>query len=232
MGCRAVGVVACAISWAASAARADAPPPSPAPPELSWYGAEAPAAVPEQPPRVRHIVQRAGLFMLGGGTYLEGAMSARIDAGVPTPINAAPRLRLVIISEGSYGTQAAGAQPDATLRRTLAVTPALQYEWHLPFEMKRGELLVIAAAGIRRTTVWLKMPDEPFYPSTWESESTYALRLTAGVEYRGKNGLIVSAQPLSASVPLGTPTPPDPRWMDPAPTSNIAVSLVAGYQFR
>jgi hypothetical protein len=211
----------------ATVAAADPATPTPAPPERSWYGTVAPAAAPELDHPVRHIIQRGGVFLLGGATYLDGAMNGRLDLGVPTPSWAAPRLRLVLVIEGTYESR-----PMMVESRTLEVTPTAQYEWHLPFELKSGELLVIASVGLRRSTLWLERPDEAFYPSTWESADTWAFRGTAGIEYRGTRGLIVSLQPFSVVSPFTEPDPPDPRWMENAPTTNIAASLVAGYQFQ
>lgn len=225
MSCRAVAVI-CTIACATSIASAE-PDPTPAPADVSWYGAALPAEAPEVPVRIRHVIRRGGLFALAGGTYVGGAMNGRIDLGVPVPTARAPRLRALLVTEGRYATES-----DSTKRRTLAVTAAVQYEWHLPFELKTGELLVVAAAGLRRTTLWIERPDEPFWPATWESASVYALRLTAGIEYRGQRGLIVSVQPLSAGLPFTTPEKPDPRWMEPEPSTNYAVSVVAGYQFQ
>lgn len=220
-----VGVVG--VLLLATAAAADPAAPTPAPPERSWYGAAAPAPAPEVERQVRHIIQRGGVFLLAGGTYLDGAMNGRFDLGLPAPIDRAPRLRLIVMLEGTFETQ-----PMMIERRTLAVTPAAQYEWHLPFEMKSGELVLIASAGLRRATLWIRRPDAPFYPSTWESDDTWALRATAGIEYRGPSGLVVSLQPLSVIAPFTEPAPPDPRWMEPKPATTIAASLVAGYQFQ
>lgn len=214
------------LAIATALAHADAPQPTPAPPERSWYATAQPS-VTDETPHVRHVVQRGGLFVLGGGTWISSTMNARLDIGVPAPLRSAPRLRVVLTTEGGYGTDA-----DTTRRRSLSLTPTLQYEWHVPFELAKGELLFIAAAGLRRTTLWLEQPDAPFYPSAWESQTTYAGRLAAGIEYRRRNGLIVSAQPLGVTLPFGDPQPPTPRWMEPKQVDAFAASALVGFQFR
>jgi hypothetical protein len=157
---------------------------------------------------------------------VEATVYGRIDLGVPAPLSGLPQLRATLVSEISAGTDS-----DQTLRRTLALTPTAQYEWHLPFQPKRGEILLIIGAGLRRSQLWVKKPEEPFWPSQWESTTAYAFRLTPGLEYRAFSGLIVSFQP-SVGIPLNTPDPPDARWMTTTPERDLGVSLVAGYQFQ
>jgi hypothetical protein len=150
----------------------------------------------------------------------------RIDLGVPTPLRRLPRLRTTLVSELSAGTD-----DDDTARRVLVLTPTVQYDVHLPFQIERAEVLLILAAGLRRNQTWVKKPEEPFWPSTWESMTAYALRLTAGIEYRSFGGLVFSFQP-SVGLPIGTPDPPDARWMIETPERDFGIAMVAGYQFR
>lgn len=216
-----VGVAVCAFAPSISAE----PEPTPAPEAMSWYGGAAPPP-PIEHPHIHHRIARGGAFVLAGVTRVDSATYGRVDLGVPAPLRSAPRLRAIVVLESRYGTDS-----DMTLTRSLAVTPEAQYEGSLPFDLSGGELLVVGAAGIRRVTTWVKRPDEPFWPSTWESTAAYALRIGAGLEYRGRQGLVVSLQPLSAGVPIGRPTPPDSRFAATTPKTDYAVSVVAGYQF-
>jgi hypothetical protein len=225
MGRRALELVACMLVRASVAVADSDPQPTPAQPEVSWYGSAKPVAEPTSA-RVRHTVLRGGAFVLGGLTYVDATVYGRIDLGVPAPLRRLPQLRAALVSETSAGTDS-----DQTLRRTLVLTPTAQYEWHLPFQPKRGEILLIIAAGLRRSQLWVKKPEEPFWPSQWESTTAYAVRLTPGLEYRAFSGLIVSFQP-SVGFPLNTPDPPDARWMTTTPERDLGVSLVAGYQFQ
>jgi hypothetical protein len=221
-----VGVVACSIARTSLASADPAPEPTPAPPATSWYSAAAPAPA-SADRHVRHTVQRGGVFVLAGLTRLDATAYGRVDLGFPAPLRSAPRMRAILVSELSYGTDA-----DMTLNRNLALTPELQYEWRLPFGTERGEVFLTGAAGLRRATLWVKRPDEPFWPSTWESTTAYALRVSGGIEYRGQSGLVIAFQPLSAGIPLNTPKPPDARYPMTKPETNYAMSIVAGYQFQ
>jgi hypothetical protein len=222
----AVRLVACIGASASTAVADPEPQPTPAPAGVSWYGtATNPATAPATPDRIRHRVLRGGAFFLGGFSYV-AVPYARLDLGVPTPANRFPRLRTTLISELGGGTDS-----DQTRRRVLVLTPTLQYDWHLPFPAKRGEVLLITAAGLRRNELWVKKPEEPFWPSKWESTTAYAVKLTAGVEYRAFSGLVVSFQP-SIGLPLNDPKPPDARWMAVAAERDYGASLVAGYQLQ
>ncbi len=153
--------------------------------------------------------------------YADTSAYERFDVGVPL----ARRLRILLVTELNYGGS------ETTPSRTLSLTPQVQYELRLPINVGHGELLVIAAGGIRRTDLWMKFPDQEFWPSTWESTTAYALRFTAGIEYRAHAGWIVSLQPLGIGVST-TPSPPDPRWMTTTPKYAHPIALLAGYQFR
>jgi hypothetical protein len=221
-----VGVVACGLAWSASA-RADDQEPTPAPPDVSWYATVVPAAAPIGIHDLRTRVSHSGVFALGGITYVDGAMNGRIDIGLPTPFGRLRHIRTIVITEFRYGSD-----PDGTETRNLAITPVLQYDVRLPIDWKVGDLVIVAASGLRYAKYWVKKPDEPYWPSTWESTTAYAFRVGAGIEYRGWSGLVVSLQPVSVGFPLNTPSPPDARFMESKPPIDYAVSIVTGYQFR
>lgn len=225
MGRWAVGLCACVVARASIAAADPESQPTPAPSAVSWYATTQPAAAPTTPPRIRHTVLRGGAFVLGGISVVDDPY-ARIDIGVPTAIKQLPRLRTILVSEIGGGTDA-----DKTLRRVWVLTPTVQYEWHLPIDAKRGEVLLLIHSGLRRHELWVKKPAEPFWPESWESSTAWALKLGAGVEYRAFSGLVVSAQ-LSTGLPLNTPDPPDARWMMVTPERDYGAAVVAGYQFR
>ncbi len=217
--------VACWLACAGvTRADGDAPEPTPAPAASSWYGTLAPGTA-ITASHARRTIVRGGVFALLGATYVDGAPYARLDLGVPTPLDRAPRLRTILVSEFRYGTEA-----EMTTARRLSLTPELQYEWRLPVSLGHGDLLIVAAAGLRAATLWVKRPDEPFWPSKWESTTAYALRVGAGLDYRD-GGLVVSLQPATAVLPIGSASPPDPRYPAPSSHTEYATSLVAGYQF-
>jgi hypothetical protein len=219
-------VLVASVVAPASLAMADPDPqPTAAPTEVSWYGTATAAMPALPPPRIRRVVTRGGVFLLGGLSVVDAAY-ARVDLGVPTPTKRFPRLRTALVTELRGATDA-----DDTARRVLVLAPIVQYDWQLPFGIKRGELLLITAVGLRRHGQWVKKPDEPFWPSRWESTTAYALKLTAGLEYRAHSGFIASLQP-SLGLPLNTPDPPDARWMTVTPERDVGLSLVVGYQLR
>ncbi len=236
MGRRA-GVIVCGL---AATAFADTPPeqqaepspttitPRPAPPEVSWYGTIAPAAAPAPTDTARpyrNRVGRGGVFLLAGVTHIDTATKGRVDIGVPTPLKRARRLRGLVIAEvGDRST-------DVVERRDLAITPELQYDWRL-FGLAGGDVVLIAGVGMQWARTWVRLPDEPFWPSSWESTTGFSGRFDAALQYRGRNGLVVSLHPLSAVLPIGTPEPPDARWMREEAEAHYGVSVLAGYQFQ
>jgi hypothetical protein len=191
------------VARAAIANAEPEPPATPAPRDSSWYATTQPVSAPTTPGRIRHTVLRGGTYVLGGVSYVDAIGYGRFDVGVPTPLRRLPRLRSMLVTELSIGTDA-----DSTARRYVVLTPTVQTDWHLPFDTKRSEVVVILAAGLRRNQLWVKKPEEPFWPSTWETTTAYAFKLTAGVEYRAFSGLVLSAQP-SVGFPINTPEPPD-----------------------
>ena len=218
------GVVAWLVVWGAATAHADGEP-TPAPADASWYAsALPPTASPDV--RIRHPVLRDGVFVLGGTTRTDGHTFGRLDLGLPTPTRRLRGLRTLIVMELQSSTESSIDQ------RTLAVSPTLQYEWRLPLTLASGELVITAAAGIERAQVWQRRPDEPFWPAKWESITEYALRFTAGIEYRSRKGLVVSAQPVIAQLPTGEPESPDPRWIVMERETTYGAAIVAGYQFK
>lgn len=247
MGCRA-GVIVCGLAATAFADELPEPQPAPpqpqpapqleqlpttitprpAPPEVSWYATVAPAAAPapnETARPYRYRVGRGGVFLLAGVTHIGAATRGRVDIGVPTPLRRARRLRSVVITEvGDPSTE-------AVERRDLAITPELQYDWRL-FGIASGDVVLIAGIGIQWARTWVRLPDEPFWPSSWESTTGFSGRLDAAFQYRGAQGFVVSLHPVSAILPIGNPEPPDARWMPEEPKAQYGVSLVAGYQFR
>jgi hypothetical protein len=187
-----------------------------------WYGPVLPSA-PEV--RVRHPVVRGGVFMLGGMTHVDGMTYGRLDIGVPTGTRRFRQLRALLVSELHGSTE-----QDIAMR-TLAIAPTMQLHWRLPISLESGEVFATALAGLQRSQTWMKRPDEPFWPSRWESASTWSFRVAAGVEYRSHRGLIASAQPLIV-VPITDADPTDPRWMTSARHTSFGMSIVAGYQFK
>lgn len=217
---RGAPIVAALVCVAGPAQANDEPMPAPA--NVSWYGTSLPAAPPAV--RIRRPVVRDGVYVLAGATHA-GETFGRIDVGIPTPTRHFGRLRTMLVFE------MAGSAEQNIAMRTLAVAPALQYGWRLPITMQGGELVVVALAGLQRSQQWMKRPDEPFWPSRWESMATYALRLSPGLEYRGRRGLLVSVQAI-AIAPIGDPEPPDPRWMVTPRETGYGASIVAGYAFK
>lgn len=198
--------------------------PVPAPAESSWYGgAQLPAASPDV--RIRHPVMRDGVFVLGGTTRVNGETFGRLDLGLPTPTKRIRVLRTLLVTELGSTTE------QSIERRTLSIAPTLQVEWRLQISLASGELLIVTAAGIQRSQVWEKRPDEPFWPANWESITAYSVRFIAGVEYRSRKGLVVSAQPL-VQFPFGEPESPDPRWIVMDRQTAYGAAVVAGYQLK
>lgn len=242
MGRWVVGIVACGLAYP-STTDADVPTQSttpsepspaepiatPAPAESSWYGTTRPERVVLAPSRMQHVAKRAGVFALGGLTRVNDESFGRIDIGAPVRTTSAPRLRAVLVSEFRYGTL--GPADAAISTRNLMVTPELQYDWRLPSPTNLGDVVVIVGAGLRWSRLWVRRPDEPFWPSTWESMTGYAMRFEVAAQYRAHGGLLVSVLPLSVGLPLNKPEPPDARWMITEPQNDYAVSLTAGYQF-
>jgi len=241
MGRVVLGVVVCwlaspsttAADTSTTSTTAPEPIPMPAPAETSWYATTPPASPSSFPALGEHsrrtlAVNRSGAFALGGITHVNDSNFGRIDVGVPVPTRTAPRLRALVSLEFRYETEGTGSQ--ATSTGDLAVIPEVQYDWRLPFESQVGDVVVVAGAGLSRAKRWVRLPDEPFWPSTWESTTAYALRLDLAVQYRGRRGLIVSLQPLGIGVPLNRPEPPDARWMSEDPAKSYAISLAVGYQ--
>jgi hypothetical protein len=195
---------------------------------VSWYGTTAPAAppAPAEPARpYRNRIARGGVFALAGLTHINAATLGRVDIGVPTPLARARRLRGVVIAEGD------DRSTDKAERRDLAITPELQYDWRL-FELGGGDIVLLAGAGLQWARMWVRLPDEPYWPSSWESSTSFAFRLDAALQYRGRNGLLVSVHPLSAAIPINTPEPPDARWMPEEVSTHYGLSITAGYQFQ
>lgn len=233
------GVVVCALAIPASAdtpvaprpgatpENADAPPPvhvRPVRPEDSWYAALAPATITSTPPS-RRGVARGGLVALAGLTQTIDATMGRVDIGVPTPTSQFQRLRTLIISEVGTGTDGAAEARD------LVLTPELQYDWRLPFTLA-GDVVLVLGAGLQWARHWVRLPDEPYWPSSWESTTSWGARLDTAIQYRRPGGLVVSLNLLSVTFPLNTPTPPDSRWMSSDPDMRYSVSILAGYQFE
>lgn len=181
------------------------------------------------PLRRRYAAQRGGLLALAGVSRLGSESFARIDIAIPTPVPKAPRLRLLLVTELSRGEDELGTRVAQT--RSVAVTPAFQTDWHLPFGPASGDLVLAASAGVTFLGKWVRLPDEPFWPASWKESSSYLLRLAVGPEYRARNGLVV-ALPIAFARPLSNAEAPDARWMEPANEAKYIFAILAGYQFR
>jgi len=234
-----VGVVVCALAVPASA---DTPVTSPVAPESStekalppirvrpvrpedsWYATLTPAALATPSPS-RSGVVRGGLVALAGVTQTPDATMGRVDIGVPTPTSQFQRLRTLVITELGTGTDGAAEARD------VALTPELQYDWRLPFALTDADINLLLGAGVQWRRHWVRLPDEPFWPSSWESTTAWGARLATSVQYRREGGLVLSLD-LSATVPLNTPPPPDSRWMATERDMRYAASILAGYQFQ
>src|SRR5262245_3704541 len=131
---------------AADTSSADAPPmATPAPAETNWYTNTRPASTSEAPANHtwrKFHVNRGGVFALGGIPRLDGLSFVRVDLASPVPSRALPRLRAIVAIESRYDTTGSGAQMTST--SDLAIAPALQYDWRLPFYSSRGDFLIVA----------------------------------------------------------------------------------------
>lgn len=116
--------------------------------------------------------------------------------------------------------------------RSLALAPTLQYDVRLPFELASGDLVFVLGAGIAWSRTWVRLPEEPFWPSAWEHSTAYQARFETAIHYRARSGLVVGVYPITLALPLGAPEPPDARWMTSEPTTRYSVSIVGGFQFR
>jgi hypothetical protein len=203
------------------------PTPRPAPTEINWYANTAPANTNTviSPRRIR--VNRGGVFALGGVARTDGEWFARLDLGMPTPTRKFQHLRALVVIEARYDTDGSGMQKTST--SDLAVTPQLQTDRRV-LGGRRGGWFLGLGLGLERTEHWIRLPDEPFWPSRWESSTLYAVRAELALQFRGRNGLVISLQPISAALPLNTPDPPDARFMPETPTTRYGLSLTAGYQ--
>jgi hypothetical protein len=225
-------VVVCAIVCAfartsISAADDDTPTPKPAPADANWYSTTRPATeVTEQGRKIE--VRRSGFFALAGVSHMSDRVFGRIELGAPAPIRRAPRLRAVVAIDSRYSTDGSGAR--VTKESDLAITPGVQYDWRLPIDTRYGDLVLVAGVGLMRAQHWVRLPEEPFWPSTWESTVAYALELDAAVQLRREGGLLVSLRPIGIGFPLNDPEPPDARWMAVPTERSFAVSLSVGYQ--
>lgn len=159
---------------------------------------------------------------------MDDALFGRLDLGVPTPVKPLPQMRTSLATEMRYDVDGSGA---STLKTgNLSLTPGLQSSWQL-FSLASGELDFVAGVGLMWSRLWVRRPDEPFWPSSWETSTAYAFRIEAGLQYRRHDGLVVALQP-SVVLPLNTPEPPDARWMTVEPTTRYTMSLLVGYQFQ
>jgi hypothetical protein len=210
----------------------DAPPtPTPAPPAINWYATMRPTSGADA--SAGHTwrtiqVNRSGLFALGGVAHADAQFFGRVDLGAPMPTRTFPRLRVLVSIASHYATEGSGA--DKTSTSDLRIAPKLQYDWRLPVDLRRGDLVLVAGAGLERAQHWVKLPDQPYWPSKWESSAFYAYTFEVALQFRARNGVLISFAPLGVVVPFTRPDPPDARFMQETPNRAYEVSLAAGYQ--
>jgi len=234
MGRVALGVIVwCCLPRSHAIADADdAPPtPTPAPPNINWYATLRPTSGADA--SAGHTwrtiqVNRSGLFALGGVAHAEAQFLGRVDLGAPVPTRGLPRLRLLVSIASRYATEGNGT--DETSTGDLRIAPMLQYDWRLPVDLRRGDIVLAAGAGLERAQHWVKLPDQPYWPSKWKSSAFYATTFEVALQFRARNGFLISFTPLGAVVPFTRPDPPDTRFMQETPHTAYELSLAAGYQ--
>jgi hypothetical protein len=204
-----------------------APQPIVAPPEVNWYATTPPAAAAVSRPR-RIRVNRSGAFVLGGLAYGHEHAFGRLDIGAPIPTHRLPRLRIVAAVESRYGSHPNGAVDVEDSDVDVAVM--LQNDWRLPFDLRSGEIVFVVGAGLERAEHWERFPDEPYWPSRWDSMTAYSFDVVLAAQFRARSGFVVSVQPAQIELPLGDPHAPDSRWMVAERERSIGVALLVGYQ--
>lgn len=167
--------------------------------------------------------------LLGGFTIADGGSAERLDLYVPLRLHSAPRLAVGVVLGFDYTHEAVPELIEATAYG-FSVFPSVSYDWRLPVTSGSGDFVALAEGGIGVGFVRLKI-DEPFMPGRYQTLRAWAMRLAGAFQWRARNGLVVSIQPLGLSIPLSTPEAPRPDWKV---NSDLAYefALLAGYQFR
>jgi hypothetical protein len=178
-----------------------------------------------------YTVDRQGVILLGGFSYVDSDRSQYLEALVPLPLPFARRFKLAL--RGGFAIEYHYdfiSQESAKLLGYLLL-PALQNDWRLPIESERGDFVVAAEAGVGFGQFWAKLPAAPYMPPNWESVSIAVARVATSMQFFAHSGLVVMVQPVGISVPLNEPKPPSPRWTVSAETA-FELAIAAGYRFR
>jgi tetratricopeptide (TPR) repeat protein len=147
---------------------------------------QGPAPEPEEP-----FVPRYGFLVAGGIAFLPeaGGLAFRGDAGFPVLVTSRTYLRLLAVVTFDY-------QSESDFK-TYAIAPfaTAQHGWFV-LSRPKGQLSLVAEAGVGPVFAWIKSPDLPYMPSEWQSDVRFGARLAGLLEYQGRGGWLAAVQPL------------------------------------
>jgi hypothetical protein len=157
-----------------------------------------PATVPPEPELARaapepaqEIPERSGPFGRAGVAFVVahgGQAALRVDLGLPILVESTPKLRLEVATTLNHSEEM-----DISVT-SVAPFATAELAWPL-LRSHKMRLAAVAEGGLGPVFAWIRIPDAPYMPAHYESETVLGGRIAGAIELATRSGFVLTAQP-------------------------------------